>query len=58
MKPLALAFEPRQRTERDAADVHLQAQPQLQLAGDAVGIVQAVFDLDLQRVQAALLARR
>ena len=58
VEPLAFAFEPRERAERDAADVDLQPQPQLQLAGDAVGVVQAVFDLDEQRVQAALLAAR
>jgi hypothetical protein len=57
VEPFAFAFEPREGAEGDAVDVYLQAQPQAQFAGDAVGIGQAVLDFDLQSVEAALLGR-
>ena len=49
----AFAFDARQAAQRHRAHFDLQAQPQPQFAGHAIGIVQTVFDLDDQLVHLA-----
>src|SRR5687767_9370304 len=53
-EPFSLPLKPRQGTGRDALDVDFEAEAEVEVAGNAGGVGEAVFDLDLQGVHLPL----